>query len=74
MTAAFSECTPIILVSRRRPGLPLASPPIWRACLVEWVLFEGALKGAVYFSKTEIELARESCCDVKRRTEYGTKM
>ena len=29
--------------------------------LVERVLFAGALKGAVYFSETEIEWARECC-------------
>ena len=35
MTAGLSECSPFILVPRRRPGLPLASPPSRLAWLVE---------------------------------------
>ena len=33
--SGWSECPPFILVARRRPGLPLASPPSQRAWLVE---------------------------------------
>ena len=38
----WSECSPFILVARRRPGLPLASLPSRRAWLVELVQVAGA--------------------------------
>ena len=45
MTVGLPECHPLMQVARRRPDLPLASPPSGRASIVERVFFGVAIKG-----------------------------
>ena len=45
------EGPPFILVARRRPGLPLASPPSRWMWLVEQVLFAGPLNGPFWSAR-----------------------